>query len=48
LADPHFAATLGYLRGPAFRESLLEHPGYYGTDAGTVATPNEAFGPGAG
>jgi molybdate-binding protein len=48
LADPRFAATLAYLRGPAFRASLLEHPGYDGTDAGAVATPAEAFGPGAG
>jgi molybdate transport repressor ModE-like protein len=46
LADPRFAATLAYLRGPAFRASLLEHPGYDGTDAGTIATPAEAFGPG--
>jgi hypothetical protein len=48
LADPRFVATLAYLRGPAFRASLLEHPGYDGTDAGAVATPAEAFGPGPG
>jgi hypothetical protein len=27
---------------------LLEHPGYDGTDAGAIASPAEAFGPGAG
>ena len=46
LADPRFAETLAYLQGPAFRASLLEHPGYDGTEAGSVASPAEAFGPG--
>lgn len=44
LADPRLAATLVYLRGPAFRASLLEHPGYDGTEAGRVAMLAEAFG----
>jgi molybdate transport repressor ModE-like protein len=46
LADARFDATLAYLQGPAFRASLLEHPGYDGTEAGRVATPAEAFDPG--